>query len=445
MKTYKRFLSEAKDRPAVFSFGRFNPPTTGHAKLADRLSKVARTAGGDPMIFTSHSNDKKKNPLPHKVKVKYLRKFFGKKIGVPDVSARTVFDIATALYNQGYRDIYMVVGSDRIREFDTLLKKYNSVKGRHGFYKFNNIEIVSAGERDADADDVSGMSASKMRAFAEKGDLDSFKQGVPTRNAREAEQLYKDVRKGMGINEDTHLPLYMQEDLIQEGVYDPGIFKAVFLMGGPGSGKSTVVDGLGLKALGLKLVNTDKSFETGLKKAGQTLDLKLVPAEIRDPIRKRAKRQTTRMLDRYIDGRLGLIFDTTSANAGKIRAYLNMLNHLGYESKMIYVSTSLDNAKKRNNMRPRKLPDAIVEKDWNNSQTNIAIMKKLFGRDFIQVTNDDDLSSLQKKTNSLFGKLMTWSTSFPNNKKSSIWKQRQVLTKKKYTALRGFALKEEKE
>ena len=364
---------------------------------------------------------------------------------MPDVSARTVFDIATALYNQGYRDIYMVVGSDRIREFDTLLKKYNSVKGRHGFYKFNNIEIVSAGERDADADDVSGMSASKMRAFAEKGDLDSFKQGVPTRNAREAEQLYKDVRKGMGINEDTHLPLYMQEDLIQEGVYDPGIFKAVFLMGGPGSGKSTVVDGLGLKALGLKLVNTDKSFETGLKKAGQTLDLKLVPAEIRDPIRKRAKRQTTRMLDRYIDGRLGLIFDTTSANAGKIRAYLNMLNHLGYESKMIYVSSSLDNAKKRNNMRPRKLPDAIVEKDWNNSQTNIAIMKKLFGRDFIQVTNDDDLSSLQKKTNSLFGKLMTWSTSFPNNKKSSIWKQRQVLTKKKYTALRGLALKEEKE
>ena len=72
-------------------------------------------------------------------------------------------------------------------------------------------------------------------------------------------------------------------------------------------------------------------------------------------------------------------------------------------------------------------------------------MKKLFGRDFIQVTNDDDLSSLQKKTNSLFGKLMTWSTSFPNNKKSSIWKQRQVLTKKNYTAIRGFALKEEKE
>ncbi len=428
MKTLKRFISEAKSRPAVFAFGRFNPPTTGHAKLVDMMSRLAKKVQGDALLFSSHSNDKKKNPLPHKVKVNYLRKFFGKKVKVPDVTARTVFEIANALYSQGYRSIYMVAGSDRIREFDALLKKYNGTKARHGFYKFDEIQIVSAGERDPDAEDVSGMSASKMRAAAEQGDFDSFKQGVA--NKQFADKLYKDVRKGMGINEDTHLPLYMQEDLIQEGVYDPGIFKAVFLMGGPGSGKSTVVDGLGLKALGLKLVNTDKSFETGLKKAGQTLDLKLVPADVRDPIRKKAKRQTTRMLDRYIDGRLGLIFDTTSANAGKIKSYLNMLNHLGYESKMIYVSTSLDNAKKRNNMRPRKLPDAIVEKDWNNSQKNIAIMKKMFGKNFVQVTNDDDLSSLQKKTNSLFSKLMTWSTSFPMNKKSSLWKQRQLLTKK---------------
>ena len=428
MKTLNRFISEAKNKPVVFAFGRFNPPTTGHAKLVDVLNRLAKKVGGDAMVFTSHSNDKKKNPLNHKQKVNYLRKFFGKKVKVPDVSARTVFEIANALYSQGYRSIYMVAGSDRIREFDALLKKYNGTKARHGFYKFDEIQIVSAGERDPDAEDVSGMSASKMRAAAEQGDFNTFKQGVA--NKQFADKLYKDVRKGMGINEDTHLPLYMIEDLIQEGVYDPGIFKAIFLMGGPGSGKSTVVDGLGLKALGLKLVNTDKSFETGLKKAGQTLDLKLVPAEVRDPIRKKAKRQTTRMMDRYIEGRLGLIFDTTSANSSKIKAYKNMLDRLGYESKMVYVSTSLDNALKRNQMRPRKLPDEIVNKDWQNSQKNIALMKKLFGKDFVQVTNDDDLQSLQKKTNSLFGKLMTWSTSFPMNKKSSIWKQRQLLTKK---------------
>ena len=428
MKTLKRFISEAKNRPVVFAFGRFNPPTTGHAKLVDVLNRLAKKVGGDAMVFTSHSNDKKKNPLNHKQKVNYLRKFFGKKVKVPDVSARTVFEIANALYSQGYRSIYMVAGSDRIREFDALLKKYNGTKARHGFYKFDEIQIVSAGERDPDADDVSGMSASKMRAAAEQGDFDTFKQGVA--NKQFADKLYKDVRKGMGINEDTHLPLYMQEDLIQEGVYDPGIFKAVFLMGGPGSGKSTVVNQLSFKALGLKIVNTDKSFETGLKKAGQTLDLKTVPAEIRDPIRKKAKRQTTRMMDRYIDGRLGLVFDTTSADASKIKSYKGMLDRLGYESKMVYVSASLDNAQKRNSMRARKLPPEIVKKDWDRSQKNIDIMKKIFKKDFVQVTNDDDLSSLQKKTNSLFSKLMTWSTSFPNNKPSSLWKQRQLLTKK---------------
>ena len=428
MKTLKRFISEAKNRPVVFAFGRFNPPTTGHAKLVDVLNRLAKKVGGDAMVFTSHSNDKKKNPLNHKQKVNYLRKFFGKKVKVPDVSARTVFEIANALYSQGYRSIYMVAGSDRIREFDALLKKYNGTKARHGFYKFDEIQIVSAGERDPDSDDVSGMSASKMRAAAEQGDFDTFKQGVA--NKQFADKLYKDVRKGMGINEDTHLPLYMQEDLIQEGVYDPGIFKAVFLMGGPGSGKSTVVNQLSFKALGLKIVNTDKSFETGLKKAGQTLDLKTVPAEIRDPIRKKAKRQTTRMMDRYIDGRLGLVFDTTSADSSKIKAYLTQLNHLGYESKMVYVSASLDNAQKRNASRARKLPPEIVKKDWDRSQKNIDAMKKIFKKDFVQVTNDDDLSSLQKKTNSLFSKLMTWSTSFPNNKKSSLWKQRQLLTKK---------------
>ena len=426
-KTLTRFISEAKNKPAVFSFGRFNPPTTGHAKLVDRLSRIAKQVKGDPMLFTSHSVDKKKNPLTHKQCVWYLRKFFAKKVGVPDVAARTIFDICSALYNQGYKEIYMVVGSDRVREFDTLIKKYNKARGRHGHYDFDKIEIVSAGERDPDADDVSGMSASKMRAAAEKGDYDAFKAGVA--NKKFADKLYKDVRKGMGIMEG-NLPEYMIEDLIQEGVYDPGIFKAVFLMGGPGSGKSTVVSKLGLKALGLKTINTDKAFENGLTKAGQTLDLTTVPSDVRNPIRKKAKRMTARGLDRYIEGRLGLIFDTTSADKGKIASYRKRLDYLGYESKMIYVSASLDNAQERNKKRKRILPPEIVQSDWERSQKNIAVMKKIFKKDFIQVTNDDDLKSLEKKTNSLFAKLMTWCSSFPNNKMTMLWKQRQLLTKK---------------
>ena len=158
--------------------------------------------------------------------------------------------------------------------------------------------------------------------------------------------------------------------------------------------------------------------------------MKTVPADVRDPIRKKAKRITARSLDRYLDGRLGLIFDTTSADAGKIRMYKASLDYLGYESKMIYVSASLDNAQTRNAKRARKLPPEIVQSDWDRSQKNITAMKRIFKKDFVQITNDDDIASLDKKANSLHAKIMTWSSSFPNNKVASIWKQRQLLTKK---------------
>jgi len=408
-----------------FTFGRFNPPTTGHQLLVNKLAKL----GGDKLLFTSHSNDKLKNPLNHKQKISFLRKFFGKKVGVPDVSARTVFDIANELQNQGYEKINMMVGSDRIREFDNLLKKYNGVKARHGFYDFKEINVVSAGERDPDSDDVSGMSASKMRAYAEKNDFDNFKEGVPTRSNADKLKLFKAVKKGMGIVEET-LPNYMIEDLITEGVYDPGIFKAVFLSGGPGSGKSTVVKELGLNALGLKVVNTDKAFENGLKKAGLSLDLRGADFTKVDPIRAKAKKLTAKNMDNYIEGRLGMIFDTTSSDASKIKKYKKLLDTIGYESKMVYVNTSLDNAQKRNESRPRKLPPEIVKKDWDKAQKNVATFRSIFKKDFVEVMNDDDLDTLVKKANKLYSKLLTWSSAFPGNKLATKWKEQQLLSKK---------------
>lgn len=438
MKSFNAFLSEAKGKKAVFTFGRFNPPTTGHAKLVDRLQKVSKQLKGDALLFTSHSNDKKKNPLNHKQKTMYLKKFFGKQVAVPNANARTVFDICNELYRQGYKEIAMVVGSDRIREFDTLIKKYNSVKARHGFYKFDNIEIISAGERDPDADDVSGMSASKMRAFAEKGDMKGFISGVPTKNKADAEKLYKIVRKEMGIMEEGELPDYMIEDLITEGVYDPGVFKAVFLSGGPGSGKSTVVKKLALPALGLKMVNTDKAFENGLKKAGLTLDLRKADFNKVDPIRAKAKTITAKNLDAYLDGRLGLIFDTTSADSSKIKKYKKMLDNIGYEYKMVFVNASLDNAQKRNEKRARKLPPQIVKGDWDKAQKNANEYKKIFGKNFVEITNDEGIKELENKSNRLYGKLMSWSSQFPGNTKAIQWKEQELL----YKSNRNTKLKE---
>ena len=164
MKSFKDIV-EVKSKTAVFAFGRFNPPTAGHLKLAMKVKQVA--GSNDGFIYTSHSQDPKKNPLDYRTKTKFMKLLFRPaKVIVSTSNSRTVFDVVVDLYNQGYREIKMVAGSDRIREFESLLAKYNNVKGRHGFYNFTDIQVVSAGERDPDADDISGMSASKMRAMA---------------------------------------------------------------------------------------------------------------------------------------------------------------------------------------------------------------------------------------------------------------------------------------
>jgi len=186
----------------VFTFGRFNPPTTGHEKL---ITKVASISGSDPYrIYPSLTQNPKKDPLPHALKVAYMRKMFNKhsKNIIADKKAVTAIDIAVKLYDEGFKDLVMVVGSDRVKEFNDLLKKYNGVSGkRHGYYKFNTISVASAGERDPDAEGVTGMSASKMRAAAVEGDEKSFAMGVP-KGFKDVSKLFQDVRKNMGIRED---------------------------------------------------------------------------------------------------------------------------------------------------------------------------------------------------------------------------------------------------
>jgi len=197
----KTFL-EAKGDTAVFTFGRFNPPTTGHEKLIDALAKQqGKNAGSLMYVYPSHSQDAKKNPLPHARKVAYMKKMFRKYArNIITSKSRNVFEIAVELHNKGHRAVVMVVGSDRVQEFDRLLNQYNGVEGKHGYYGFDDIRVVSAGERDPDAEGVEGMSASKMRAAAAQGDFDSFKMGVP-RNFGDVKKLYDDIRKNMGVRE----------------------------------------------------------------------------------------------------------------------------------------------------------------------------------------------------------------------------------------------------
>ena len=199
------------DKSIAITFGRFNPPTIGHEKL---INKVVR-ADRNYKIYISRSEDSKKNPLSAREKLSFMKKMFPQYARNIEINTTNmILDLATMLYNKGHNILKFVVGSDRVREFDTILKKYNDQKNRHGYYNFKTIDVISAGERDPDAEGASGMSASKMRDAAQKGDVASFKRGLPSQ-FRDVDGLFKAVRKGMGIRED----------------YKPDISKPVMTLG----------------------------------------------------------------------------------------------------------------------------------------------------------------------------------------------------------------------
>ena len=186
-----REILEAKDSFA-FTFGRFNPPTIGHQKLIDAVM----AASGNYMIYVSESYDSKKNPLKPDQKLGYLKTMFP---GVNFQSAKTFLPILVDLHKSDVQDIVMVVGDDRVSEFEWLINAYNGVKDKpHGYYNFNTIEVISAGQRDPDSEGAEGMSASKMRAAAVANNYDSFKQGLPS-TFEHGEQLFKDVQQGMNL------------------------------------------------------------------------------------------------------------------------------------------------------------------------------------------------------------------------------------------------------
>jgi len=181
----------------VFTFGRFNPPTTGHLLLANKVKNTARKLGADHKIYGSSTNDKKKNPLSPIDKLLYMKKFLKGFNVYVDKKTNTPFNVLKQLSDQGYTDVTMVVGSDRVQDFKKSISRY---VGPDKEYKFDKFNVISAGERDPDAEGVTGMSASKMRAAAADGNFDAFKLGVPSHvSDRDAMGIFKAVRRGMGV------------------------------------------------------------------------------------------------------------------------------------------------------------------------------------------------------------------------------------------------------
>tara|TARA_R110000765_G_scaffold377143_1_gene467995 strand:+ start:127 stop:789 length:663 start_codon:yes stop_codon:yes gene_type:complete len=175
---------------------------------------------------------------------------------------------------------------------------------------------------------------------------------------------------------------------LQEGLYDPNIFKAFFLAGGPGSGKSYVA----MKSTGgtgLKTVNSDDAFEHLLTKAGLSLKMPPEETEPRDVVRDKAKELTAKVQKNYLEGRLGLIIDGTGREADKILRQKAKLEELGYDTYMIFVNTSLDVALERNADRPRSVAEPIVVKSWKDVQANIGKFSNIFRAGFIVVDNNN--------------------------------------------------------
>ena len=181
------------------TFGRFNPPTVGHEKLLDKVAKEAKTSGGEYRIYPSRSEDPKKNPLDAGTKIKYMRQAYPDHanaiVDSPDM--RTIFDVLSALDNDGYSSVNIVVGGDRVSEFNSLAQKYNG-----DLYTFDEIKVVSAGGRDPDAEGVEGMSASKLRKAAAEDDFDTFSKGMSKGLGKEGtEKLYLTLRQAMQVEE----------------------------------------------------------------------------------------------------------------------------------------------------------------------------------------------------------------------------------------------------
>ena len=208
------------------AFGRFNPPTTGHEKLLDTVA--SNSDEGDYIIVPSRSQDKKKNPLDPDTKVSVMRQMFpqhSERI-VNDAQNRTIFDVLKKAHMDGYTNVRIVGGGDRVAEFEKLSGNYNGK-----LYQFDNVEVVSAGDRDPDGDDVSGMSASKQRKAAAEGDFATFRKGVPSSlNNNQARELYNNLRAAMQIKEGWNMweiaPKFdwknLRENFINENIFRVG-------------------------------------------------------------------------------------------------------------------------------------------------------------------------------------------------------------------------------
>jgi hypothetical protein len=263
-----------------------------------------------------------------------------------------------------------------------------------------------------------GSKASSLKIVKIKGGV-----SIQTPGGQELERYNRIPKLGYTLAEDKN-PIVDTEN-VEEGVNDPAIFKAIFLAGGPGSGKSFTVGKTGLSSLGFKLVNSDPAFEKAIEKAGGVMEPEFIFSPKGQEIRIKAKTLTAKQRDLYIQGRLGLVIDGTGKDYEKIKSQAEKLKAIGYDVAMILVNTDLDTAISRDMQRSRTLGTSMVKKMWNDVQKNIGKFQAFFKQNFIVVDNSEG-SNWQKATTDAYKKMSKFANAQPKNKIARDWIKKEL-------------------
>lgn len=352
----KKFLESIEDikkttKPVVMAFGRMNPPTSGHLKLIDKVKSTAEKEGAKHTIILSRSQDAKKNPLSGEQKLKHARRYSpGTHFEVASSEHPTLMHHAARLHAAGHDRLIVIGGSDRTKEYHDLLHKYNGVEGRHGYYNFKHIEVRSAGHRDPDAEGSEGMSGTKMRQHAQNNDFHSFRQGVPAHvSDQHARELMRDTRKGMGLNENVNR----------------GLFKAIFVTGGPGSGKDIIIR---------ECIAEHKAVEMNTIQAVEGLFKNAYIKEVKD--------------------RKPLIINGPAEDIDRISIVKEYLENLGYNTMMVFVETTNEASQERNTKLSRMMLESVRQDKWNLAQKNKCIFSESFDN-FMVFDNTGTFESIE--------------------------------------------------
>ena len=347
-------LMESETKSVAVLFGRMNPPTKGHEENVNGLKDLAKKHNADHVVIASHSHDPKKNPLSPEDKQKHLNRAFpGTNVKVATKAQPTIMHHAAALHGQGYSHLHVVAGSDRVDEYKKLLNKYNGVEGKHGVYNFKKITVHSTGERKA------GVSGTDMRNHVKNNNYGEFKKNLPSHiqsNEKHSRELFHDVRKGMNVSENT----------------ERGMFKALFLVGGPGSGKDVIIH---------EAVAEKNAVEINLNKAFDLLMDK----------RKLSEDTKDNQLN-AIKNRTALVINGASDNIEKIATVREELEELGYSSMMVFVNTTDEVSQNRNNQHSRVISEQVRNDKWKKSQENLDLFYDMF-EFFLEFDNSINLQS----------------------------------------------------